>query len=67
MSTIRTSRSLEDVYAEHLPILTAVESGDADAAALAMRRHLESTGKLLLRGAATENDDVESLWEDYVG
>lgn len=67
MSTIRTSRSLDDVYAEHLPILTAVESGDADAAALAMHRHLESTGKLLLRGAATEKDDVDRLWEDYVG
>lgn len=67
MSTIRTTRSLEDVYAEHLPILAAVEGGDADAAAHAMRSHLESTGKLLLRGAATHNDDVVRLWEDYVG
>lgn len=67
MSTIRTSRSLEEVYAEHLPILAAVEHSDAEAAARAMRRHLESTGKLLLRGAATENDDVDRLWEDYVG
>ena len=67
MSTIRTARSLEEVYAEHLPILTAVEHGDAEAAARAMRRHLESTGKLLLRGAATGNDDVDRLWEDYVG
>lgn len=67
MSTIRTARSLEEVYAEHLPILFAVEHGDADAAARAMHRHLESTGKLLLRGAATENDDVDRLWEDYVG
>ena len=67
MSTIRTARSLEEVYAEHLPILAAVERGDADAAAAAMRHHLESTGKLLLRGAATENDDVDGLWEDFVG
>ncbi|WP_309072656.1 GntR family transcriptional regulator [Arthrobacter sp.] len=67
MSTIRTARSLDDVYAEHLPILTAVEHGDPAAAADAMRHHLESTGRLLLRGAATEHDDVDRLWEDYVG
>lgn len=67
MSTIRTARSLDDVHAEHLPILTAVEHGDPTAAAEAMRHHLESTGRLLLRGAATEHDDVDRLWEDYVG
>ncbi len=67
MSTIRTARSLEEVYAEHLPVLTAVGNGDSASAAEAMRRHLESTGRLLLRGAAGEHDDVDRLWQEYVG
>ncbi|NJC23738.1 DNA-binding GntR family transcriptional regulator [Arthrobacter pigmenti] len=66
MSTMRKSRSLEEVYAEHLPILTAVEHGNATAAAESMRKHLESTGRLLLREAAGEDDDVDRLWAEYV-
>lgn len=64
-STIKQSRSLDDVCREHLPILDAIDDRDPGAAGDAMRRHLESTGKLLLRGAVGGPDT--SLWEDLVG
>ncbi|MBG6184305.1 DNA-binding GntR family transcriptional regulator [Arthrobacter sp. CAN_A214] len=69
-STIRRSRSLEDVYLEHRPILDAIAGGDAPAAGAAMRRHLESTGRLLLREAAGTSEvgaDSDALWEELVG
>ncbi|MHA7294316.1 GntR family transcriptional regulator [Arthrobacter sp. HLT1-21] len=70
ISTIRRSRSLEDVYREHRPILDAIHQGDPSAAGAAMRRHLESTGRLLLQEAARESDtdpDFNALWNDLVG
>lgn len=67
LSTMKNSRSLDEVYREHLPIVSAVERGDGRAAGEAMRRHLESTGRLLLREAAGENDDVDALWAELIG
>ncbi|WP_026549532.1 GntR family transcriptional regulator [Arthrobacter sp. Br18] len=69
-STIRASRSLDDVYREHRPILDAIEQGDPRAAGAAMRRHLESTGLLLLREAARghrTDADLNALWDNLVG
>ncbi|RJT81074.1 GntR family transcriptional regulator [Arthrobacter cheniae] len=69
-STIRTSRSLEDVYQEHLPILDAIQQGSPSTAGAAMRRHLESTGRLLLQEAARKSDTnlkSNALWNDLVG
>lgn len=69
-STIRKSRSLEDVYREHLPILDALDRGDAPAAGAAMRSHLESTGRLLLQeatGGSSADPDSNALWNDLVG
>ncbi|MBG6185641.1 DNA-binding GntR family transcriptional regulator [Arthrobacter sp. CAN_A214] len=69
-STIRTSRSLDDVYREHQPILDAIQQGDPSAAGAAMRRHLESTGWLLLREAAGGSEastDSNALWDELVG
>lgn len=69
-STIRTSRSLDDVYREHRPLLDAIEQGNASAAGAAMRRHLESTGRLLLQEAASGNNgdhNSNALWDDLVG
>ena len=63
-STIKKSRSLDDVYREHRPILDAIDDGDPAAAGSAMRRHLESTGRLLLREA--DDGRGSSLWEDLV-
>jgi DNA-binding GntR family transcriptional regulator len=54
-STVDRSRSLSDIAAEHEPILAALEAGDADAAAEAMRAHVAHTGELLLAQAAAEN------------
>ena len=50
-STLEHSRSLADVYAEHLPIVTALTRRDPEGAALAMRQHIEQTGRLLLHDA----------------
>ena len=50
-STVESSRSLADVYAEHLPIVTALTQHNAEGAALAMQHHLEQTGRLLLHDA----------------
>ncbi|MHA7274099.1 MULTISPECIES: GntR family transcriptional regulator [unclassified Arthrobacter] len=63
-STIKKSRSLEDVYREHRPILDAIDDGDPVAAGSAMRRHLESTGRLLLREAP--DGSGTSLWADLI-
>lgn len=51
-STFGRSRTLEEVHAEHLPILAAVSAGDADKAAAAMTAHLGTTGLLLMRQVA---------------
>ncbi|WP_035764340.1 GntR family transcriptional regulator [Arthrobacter sp. H20] len=63
-STIKRSRSLDEVYREHRPILDAIDDGDPVAAGAAMRRHLESTGRLLLREASGGQD--ASLWDELI-
>ncbi|GAA2901921.1 GntR family transcriptional regulator [Streptosporangium fragile] len=57
-STVDRSRSLADIAEEHEPILTALEAGDAGAAAEAMRAHVAHTGELLLAQVAAENGVV---------
>lgn len=47
-STVRRSRSLPDIIAEHVPILEWVERGDAHRAADEMRRHILHTSSLLI-------------------
>lgn len=68
-STAGRSRSLHDILLEHQPILEAVEQGDGRQAADSMRRHLESTGKLLLAQAARAAEVSEAqalaMWDDY--
>jgi DNA-binding GntR family transcriptional regulator len=46
-STVARSRDLHDIWAEHAPIVAAVEARDAAAAARAMREHITNTGRLL--------------------
>lgn len=48
VSTIDRTRTMSDIAEEHAPIVAAVVSGDAPAAAAAMRAHLEHTAALLL-------------------
>ena len=47
-STVGRSRSLEEILAEHRAILEALQAGDGDRAAAAMRYHLRRTGDLLI-------------------
>lgn len=69
VSTIRESRSMAEVHREHLPVLIAVERGDAEDARNAMRVHLESTERLLLRRAAetAASADDRRLWNELIG
>jgi DNA-binding GntR family transcriptional regulator len=53
-STVERSRGLLDIWAEHEPIVAAVESHDASAAARAMREHVANTGRLLVSQASTD-------------
>jgi DNA-binding GntR family transcriptional regulator len=70
-STIKGTRTLDEVFGEHLPIVTAIAAGDGDAAALAMDEHLKVTGRNLLRDAvsrpdAGEHTDDAELWARFI-
>lgn len=68
-STIESSRTLEDVQREHLPIILAIEAGDDEAAAVAMENHLRETGLLLVREAVRREGgalDNTQLWNSLV-
>ncbi|MDU3175994.1 MAG: GntR family transcriptional regulator [Corynebacterium striatum] len=79
-STVRSERSLSDVYAEHLPIIEAIAEGDARAARQRMSEHITTTGRLLLRqtlvhtagfdalaDAALLDARVEEIWDAHTG
>ncbi|MEO6943845.1 MAG: GntR family transcriptional regulator [Lacisediminihabitans sp.] len=53
VSTIGRSRSIREVHAEHSPIIDAIQARDAAEAARLMRKHLTTTGLLLMRQVAT--------------
>jgi DNA-binding GntR family transcriptional regulator len=64
-STVDRSRDLDDILAEHLPILEAIAAGDALAAGCAMAVHITHTGKLLTAQAVAETGSTVSaddLW-----
>ncbi len=68
-STIGTSRTLDEVHAEHTPIVESIEAGDPAAAADAMKRHLFHTGRLLLEAAVQaegQATDADHLWNHFV-
>lgn len=72
-STAPGTRSLADIAREHRPILNAIASGDADAAAQAMRGHIIHTGSLLLASTLRSSDGrselgaAAELWESFRG
>ena len=47
-STVGRSRDLHEIHGEHAAVLLALRAGDSEAAAAAMRTHLERTRDLLL-------------------
>lgn len=76
-STVRTQRSMDQVQSEHVPIVKAIERGDAQAAAHAMQDHLTATGRLLLTQtilhhnpgleAAALESAVDEIWQRHIG
>lgn len=66
-ATAGRSRSRRDILAEHEPIVDAISAGDAQRAEDAMRRHLLSTGRLLITQAHDDGDeDAWSAWRALV-
>ena len=69
-STAGKSRSLEDILAEHEPVIDAIRNGDAGGARDAMHEHLTATGMLLLHQAwdqpGGDADLVEAFWKKHV-
>lgn len=66
VSTADTTRSLPEIVAEHEGILAALASGDADAAAASMKRHLVNTASLLLEQEGGRSPSLSLGWEDLV-
>ncbi|GAA5229117.1 GntR family transcriptional regulator [Paeniglutamicibacter antarcticus] len=68
VSTAGKERTLQDILAEHTPVIEAIKSGQAEEAATAMRRHLTTTGQLLVAQAIDDQGmdlDADELWRDY--
>ncbi|MEV0538453.1 GntR family transcriptional regulator [Nocardia salmonicida] len=57
-STVDTTRSMDDIVAEHEEIFELVESGQAEAAAERMRTHLINTAHLLIGQEAAAAGDT---------
>jgi len=66
VSTVDTTRSLKEIVTEHRAILSGLESGDADAAAQAMKEHLVSTSSLLLEQEGGRDSALGLGWEGLV-
>lgn len=67
VSTAGKQRTLDDIVAEHSPIIAAVTANGASEAATAMRKHLTITGELLVAQAITSQGldlDPVALWRD---
>jgi DNA-binding GntR family transcriptional regulator len=65
VSTAGSSRSLDEIVAEHATVLERVEAGDAGGAAEAMRAHILHTAELLIgqeAGVGGGAVDVDLTW-----
>lgn len=65
-STVTADRTFDSVIAEHDPIVEAIVANDAGAAAETMRKHLVSTGRLLVSRAVLNSgteEDLDELWD----
>lgn len=68
VSTASRQRTLQDIVAEHTPVIEGIKSGRAVEAATAMRRHLTTTGQLLVAQAIDDQGldiDADGLWSEY--
>ncbi|MBN8869012.1 MAG: GntR family transcriptional regulator [Solirubrobacterales bacterium] len=66
VSTVDNTRSLSEIVDEHEVIVAALASGDADAAASAMKRHLVNTASLMLEQEGGRSSSLSLGWEDLV-
>lgn len=62
VSTAGSSRTLDDIVAEHRGVLERVEAGDADGAAAAMRSHILHTAALLVAQEGGSDVEVDLGW-----
>jgi DNA-binding GntR family transcriptional regulator len=62
VSTAESSRSLQDIVAEHLGVLEHLEARDPGGAAESMRAHLQCTAGLLLAQEAGPDVEVKLDW-----
>ena len=66
-STVRGERTFAEVVDEHDPIVEAIVANEQDAAAMAMRAHLVTTGRLLVGRAMKNSNDtdenLDELWD----
>lgn len=68
ISTAGSSRTLFDIYHEHVPVVERICAGDAPGAHRTMTGHLEHTGSLLMRQASAEGDSTGvNAWRDLIG
>ncbi|HMU25985.1 MAG TPA: GntR family transcriptional regulator [Solirubrobacterales bacterium] len=66
VSTVDNTRSLTEIVDEHEGILTAIASGDGEAAAAAMKEHLVNTASLLLQQEGGRSSSLSLGWERLV-
>jgi DNA-binding GntR family transcriptional regulator len=66
VSTVDNTRSLSEIVDEHEVIVAALASGDADAAASAMKQHLVNTASLMLEQEGGRSASLSLGWEDLV-
>lgn len=66
VSTVGRSRSLTTVVEQHTAILERLEAGDPVGAAAAMKRHLTSTGTLLLKQEGGRDAGTSLGWDELV-
>ncbi|MFC0450412.1 GntR family transcriptional regulator [Rhodococcus jostii] len=68
-STADRSRTLEDINAEHRPVVEAILEADSSAAESALRRHILHTGTLLVEQAAADQgagQDCNEIWVSVI-
>jgi DNA-binding GntR family transcriptional regulator len=61
-STLRSSRSFQDIVDEHEAILRKIEARDACAASSAMHAHIERTGTLLIEQVGGDPSELIEGW-----
>ena len=66
VSTVDTTRSLDEIVMEHQAILAGLESGDGDSAARMMKEHLVNTSALLLQQEGGRDSALSLGWGGLV-